>query len=192
MSLVTCQEWDVRFLVSLRMAALGLLARQPGSGYDLLRRVREVDGQRLARDPEPALRRAQQARRRRADRGHQYRATRPQGIPHHPGRARGTAALGDEPRERPPVSGRALLRVFLLGAIAPEQARKHMVAVGGAGRVGGEATRGDARLHRLDRRRQPVLRPRGTGVRPSPLRDGSGVGPLGRRGTRPPQTASRD
>src|SRR6476620_5952588 len=37
MSLVTCQDWRYGRLMSLRMAALGLLARQPGSGYDLLR-----------------------------------------------------------------------------------------------------------------------------------------------------------
>src|SRR4051812_18306824 len=37
MSLVTCQEWRYDRRVSLRMAALGLLAQQPGSGYDLLK-----------------------------------------------------------------------------------------------------------------------------------------------------------
>src|SRR6185369_16462020 len=38
MSLLTCQQWSYDFPVSLRYAALGLLAQHPGSGYDLLRR----------------------------------------------------------------------------------------------------------------------------------------------------------
>ena len=33
------------------------------------------------------------------------------------------------PENDPPLRDTALLRVFLLGAVAPEQARKHMVAV---------------------------------------------------------------
>src|SRR4030088_1352154 len=37
MSLSTCQEWRYDQRVSLRIAALGLLAQEPGSGYDLLK-----------------------------------------------------------------------------------------------------------------------------------------------------------
>src|SRR3954454_9209461 len=37
MSIMTCQEWSMNRPGSLRMAALGLLAQEPGSGYDLLK-----------------------------------------------------------------------------------------------------------------------------------------------------------
>src|ERR1700736_4104635 len=37
MSALTCQEWRYDRRVSLRIAALGLLAQEPGSGYDLLK-----------------------------------------------------------------------------------------------------------------------------------------------------------
>src|SRR6201990_3067391 len=37
MSIVTCQWWRYDRLLILRIAALGLLAQAPGSGYDLLK-----------------------------------------------------------------------------------------------------------------------------------------------------------
>jgi DNA-binding PadR family transcriptional regulator len=111
------------------MAALGLLARQPGSGYDLLKRFDK-------------------------SMGHVWSATQSQlygelnkladdgliGVSNVGPRGRKeyriTAAGREEllrwvmsPESAPPLRDTGLLRVFLLGAVAPEQAREHMVAV---------------------------------------------------------------
>ncbi len=81
---------------------------------------------------------------------------------------RRTAALGHRTTaDDPPFRSAALLRVFLLGEIPREQAREHMVAMAEHADAEVSRLRGTARLHRLGRRRRPLLRARGTGVRPA-------------------------
>ena len=115
--------------MSLRIAALGLLAQQPASGYDLLKmfeksmanvwpatqsqlygELNKLAGSGLIEvaDVGPRGRK-------------EYRIT-------EAGRAelqRWVMSPGDDP----PYRNASLLRVFLLGEISPEQARKHMTAV---------------------------------------------------------------
>ena len=137
--------------VSLRIAALGLLAQQPGSGYDLLKTLREVDGQRLAGDPEPALRRAQQARRCRADRGVRHRPARPQGVSDHRGRTRRTAPLDANPDRRPAVPQR---RTAARVPARRDPARRRPASTWSrwpTTPTRGQAVGGAARLHRLER-----------------------------------------
>ncbi len=62
----------------------------------------------------------------------------------HRGRPRRTAAVDDNPADDPPFRSPELLRVFLLGEIPADQARKHLLAV--AEHADGEL----ARLRRLN------------------------------------------
>ena len=91
-------------VVSLRMAALGLLARQPGSGYDLLKTFEKS----MANVWSATQSQLYGELNKLADDGlievTDVGPRGPQGIPHHAGRTRRTAALGDEPRGRPAVS----------------------------------------------------------------------------------------
>lgn len=133
------------------MAALGLLAQEPGSGYDLLRHFEKsmanvwpatqsqlygelnklaADGFIEVSDVGPRGRK-------------EYRVT-------DAGRAeliRWMTNSGDDP----PFRSAPLLRVFLLGEIPPEQAREHIVSI---------ATHADAELERLEALRDS-LRPWG-------------------------------
>jgi DNA-binding PadR family transcriptional regulator len=126
--------------VSLRFAALGLLAQHPGSGYDLLRRFEKsmanvwpatqsqlygelnklaTDGFIEVSDVGPRGRK-------------EYRVT-----------AAGRAELIrwlTTPGDDPPFRSASLLRVFLLGELRPEQAREHIVSI---------AAEADAELVRL-------------------------------------------
>jgi DNA-binding PadR family transcriptional regulator len=115
--------------VSLRIAALGLLAQQPGSGYDLLGRF-----ERSMANVWPATQSQLYGELNRlADAGlievskvgargrKEYRIT-----------AAGRDELRDwitDTRDDPPVRLPGLLRVFLLGEVSPEQARDYMSAM---------------------------------------------------------------
>ncbi|MGH3641811.1 MAG: PadR family transcriptional regulator [Mycobacterium sp.] len=114
--------------MSLRFAALGLLAQHPGSGYDLLRRFEKsmanvwpatqsqlygelnklaADGLIEVADIGPRGRK-------------EYRVT-------DAGRAELARWIAD-PQDDPPYRSAALLRVFLLGEVSPDQAREYMAA----------------------------------------------------------------
>jgi DNA-binding PadR family transcriptional regulator len=137
--------------VSLRFAALGLLAQQPGSGYDLLRRFEKSmanvwpatqsqlygelnklasDGFIEVSDIGPRGRK-------------EYRVT-------DAGRAELIRWMTNS-ADDPPFRSAPLLRVFLLGEIPPEQAREHIVSI---------AAHADAELERL-RTLRDSLRPWG-------------------------------
>jgi DNA-binding PadR family transcriptional regulator len=117
------------FLVSLRMAALGLLAQEPASGYDLLRTFEksmanvwpatqsQLYGE-LNKLAEAGLIEVGDI----GPRGRkEYRITQA-------GRTELQRWVMN-PDGDPPFRDASLLRVFLLGEVTPEQARRHMVAV---------------------------------------------------------------
>ena len=133
--------------MSLRIAALGLLAQFPGSGYDLLKRFEKSmanvwpatqsqlygelnklasDGLIEVGDIGPRGRK-------------EYLVT-------DAGRAELTRWITD-PQDDPPYRSAPLLRVFLLGEVAPEQAREYMT---------GYAARAEADLARLERLRDAL------------------------------------
>ena len=114
-------------LVSLRIAALGLLAQHPGSGYDLLKRFEksmanvwpatqsQLYGE-LNKLAEAGLIEVTDI----GPRGRkEYRIT-------DAGRAE-LLRWVTNPQDDPPYRSAELLRVFLLGEIPPAQAREHMV-----------------------------------------------------------------
>ena len=116
-------------LVSLRIAALGLLAQHPGSGYDLLKRFEksmanvwpatqsQLYGE-LNKLAEAGLIEVTDI----GPRGRkEYRVT-------DAGRAE-LLRWVTNPQDDPPYRSAELLRVFLLGEIPPTQAREHMVSV---------------------------------------------------------------
>src|SRR5689334_15885243 len=115
--------------VSLRMAALGLLAQQPGSGYDLLRTFEKS----MANVWPATQSQLYGELNKLADSGlievtalgargrKEYRITRA-------GRDELQRWMAS-PEDDPPFRDASLLRVFLLGEIDPDQARQHMVAV---------------------------------------------------------------
>ena len=115
--------------MSLRIAALGLLAQQPGSGYDLLRHFEKS----MANVWPATQSQLYGELNKLADSGlievadigprgrKEYRITRA-------GRAELQRWMMN-PQNDPPFRDASLLRVFLLGEIEPEQARRHMVAV---------------------------------------------------------------
>jgi DNA-binding PadR family transcriptional regulator len=123
------------------MAALGLLAQQPASGYDLLRTFEKS----MANVWPATQSQLYGELNKLADAGlievtdigprgrKEYRITQA-------GRTELQRWVGD-PEGDPPVRDAALLRVFLLGEIAPEQARSRMVAV---------AEHADAEVRRLE------------------------------------------
>lgn len=111
------------------MAALGLLAQQPGSGYDLLKTFgksmanvwpatqSQLYGELNKLADAGLIEVADVGPRRRKE----YRIT-----------AAGRAELQRwmmSPEDDPPFRDASLLRIFLLGEIGPDQARRHMVAV---------------------------------------------------------------
>jgi len=130
--------------VSLRYAALGLLAQQPGSGYDLLRRFEnsmanvwpatqsQLYGE-LNKLAEAGLIEVTDL----GPRGRkEYRVTKA-------GRQdllRWMTAADDDP----PFRSAGLLRIFLLGEVPPDLARAHVIAV---------AEHADAQLKRYEQLR---------------------------------------
>ena len=115
--------------MSLRIAALGLLAQEPGSGYDLLKHFEKS----MANVWPATQSQLYGELNKLADSGlievadigprgrKEYRITRA-------GRAELQRWMMN-PQNDPPFRDASLLRVFLLGEIEPEQARRHMVAV---------------------------------------------------------------
>jgi DNA-binding PadR family transcriptional regulator len=117
------------FGVSLRMAALGLLAQQPGSGYDLLRMFEKS----MANVWPATQSQLYGELNKLADTGLiEVTDIGPRGRKEYRITSDGRAELHRwllNPEGDPPLRDASLLRVFLLGEIAPRQARKYMVAV---------------------------------------------------------------
>lgn len=115
--------------MSLRHATLGLLAQQPGSGYDLLKRFEismanvwpatqsQLYGE-LNKLAESGLIEVSAE----GPRGRkEYRIT--------PAGREELARWVMNPKDDPPIRSASLLRVFLLGAVPADEARKYMLAV---------------------------------------------------------------
>jgi DNA-binding PadR family transcriptional regulator len=127
--------------VSLRMAALGLLAQEPGSGYDLLRHFEKS----MANVWPATQSQLYGELNKLADAGlievsdlgargrKEYRIT-------SAGRAELQRWVAN-PQDDPPFRSPRLLRVFLLGEVPADQARKHVVAM---------AEHADAEVKRLE------------------------------------------
>jgi DNA-binding PadR family transcriptional regulator len=138
-------EYDQR--VSLRIAALGLLAWEPASGYDLLKHFEKS----MANVWPATQSQLYGELNKLADAGlievsdigprgrKEYRIT-------DAGRAEIRRWVAN-PQDDPPFRSASLLRVFLLDAIPREQARAHMVAV---------AEHADAEVKRLDQLRNSI------------------------------------
>jgi DNA-binding PadR family transcriptional regulator len=115
--------------VSLRIAALGLLAQRPGSGYDLLKRFEKsmanvwpaTQSQLYGELNKLAATGLIEVTDIGARGRKEYRVT-----------AAGRAELVrwvTNPQDDPPVRSAALLRVFLLGEIPPDEARKYLLVL---------------------------------------------------------------
>ncbi|RDH75787.1 PadR family transcriptional regulator [Mycolicibacterium moriokaense] len=115
--------------MSLRMAALGLLAQQPGSGYDLLKTFEKS----MANVWPATQSQLYGELNKLADAGLiEVTDIGPRGRKEYRITAAGRAELQRwmmSPQDDPPFRDAALLRVFLLGEIDPDQARRHLVAV---------------------------------------------------------------
>ncbi|MBX5489428.1 PadR family transcriptional regulator [Mycolicibacterium hassiacum] len=126
--------------MSLRMAALGLLARRPASGYDLLRQFQDS----LANVWSATQSQLYGELNRLADAGLiEVCAVGPRGRKEY----RITTAGRDElrrwllnPQDDPPFRSAPLLRVFLLGELGRDQARAYLTAL---------AEQADAEVQRL-------------------------------------------
>ncbi|WP_458317610.1 PadR family transcriptional regulator [Mycolicibacterium brisbanense] len=115
--------------MSLRMAALGLLAQHPGSGYDLLRRFEKSMANVW---PATQSQLYGELNKLAAAGLIEVSAIGPRGRKEY----RVTAAGRDElmrwirnPADDPPARSAELLRVFLLGELPPDQAREHLLAL---------------------------------------------------------------
>ena len=111
------------------MAALGLLAQQPGSGYDLLKTF-----EKSMANVWPATQSQLYGELNKLSDSGLIEVTHigPRGRKEYRITRAGRAELQRwvmSPENDPPNRDASLLRVFLLGEIAPEQARRHMVAV---------------------------------------------------------------
>jgi DNA-binding PadR family transcriptional regulator len=132
----------MRIAVSLRIAALGLLAQRPGSGYDLLKRFEksmanvwpatqsQLYGELNKLAAAGLIEVSDVGARGRKE----YRVT-------DAGRAE-LVRWVTNPQDDPPHRSPELLRVFLLGEVPPEQARKYVAAF---------AEHSEAELARLQR-----------------------------------------
>jgi DNA-binding PadR family transcriptional regulator len=126
--------------VSLRFAALGLLAQHPGSGYDLLRRFEQSMA-----NVWPATQSQLYGELNKLAAGGLIEVSDvgPRGRKEYRVTDAGRAELVrwvTNPKDDPPHRSAPLLRVFLLGEIPPEQAREYMVTM---------ANHADAELDRL-------------------------------------------
>jgi DNA-binding PadR family transcriptional regulator len=115
--------------VSLRIAALGLLAQHPGSGYDLLKRFEKSMANVW---PATQSQLYGELNKLAAAGLIEVSDVGPRGRKEY----RVTAAGREElvrwvtsPQDDPPLRSSALLRVFLLGELPPEDARKHVLAL---------------------------------------------------------------
>lgn len=133
--------------MSLRYAALGLLAQHPGSGYDLLRRFEKS----MAHVWPATQSQLYGELNKLADAGLiEVTSVGPRGRKEYAATETGRAELlrwilnsGDDP----PVRSAELLRVFLLSEIPADEARKHMAAA---------AEQADADLKHLEEVRDSV------------------------------------
>jgi DNA-binding PadR family transcriptional regulator len=111
------------------MAALGLLAQQPGSGYDLLKTFEKS----MANVWPATQSQLYGELNKLADNGLiEVTDIGPRGRKEYRITAAGRTELQRwmmSPEDDPPFRDASLLRIFLLGEIEPEQARRHMVAV---------------------------------------------------------------
>jgi len=115
--------------VSLRIAALGLLAQQPGSGYDLLKEFEKS----MANVWPATQSQLYGELNKLADAGLiEVSDIGPRGRKEYRITDAGRAELRrwvTNAQDDPPFRSSSVLRVFLLGAIPPAQAREHMVAM---------------------------------------------------------------
>jgi DNA-binding PadR family transcriptional regulator len=115
--------------VSLRIAALGLLAQQPGSGYDLLRHFEKS----MANVWPATQSQLYGELNKLADTGLiEVSDIGPRGRKEYRITEAGRAELRRwiaKPDDDPPFRSAGLLRVFLLGEIPRDQAREHVVAM---------------------------------------------------------------
>src|SRR6201996_3976727 len=120
-------EYD--WLVSLRMAALGLLAQAPGSGYDLLKRFEES----MANVWPATQSQLYGELNKLADAGLiEVSDIGPRGRKEYCITEAGRTDLRrwlTNPQDDPPFRDAGLLRVFLLGEVPSEQARDHVLAM---------------------------------------------------------------
>ncbi len=133
--------------VSLRIAALGLLAEKPASGYDLLKLFEKS----LANVWPATQSQLYGELNKLADAGLiEVSATGPRGRKEYRITDAGRAELRrwiSNPQDDPPFRSVSLLRVFLLGEIPREQARKHLVEM---------AATADAEVKRLTELRDSI------------------------------------
>jgi DNA-binding PadR family transcriptional regulator len=116
--------------VSLRIAALGLLAQEPGSGYDLLKQFEKS----MANVWPATQSQLYGELNKLADAGLiEVSDIGPRGRKEYRITEAGRAELRrwvTNAQDDPPLRSPGLLRVFLLGEVPPEQARDHVVAMG--------------------------------------------------------------
>jgi len=133
--------------VSLRIAALGLLAQKPGSGYDLLRHFEKS----MANVWPATQSQLYGELNKLADAGLiEVSAIGPRGRKEYRITDAGRAELRrwvSTPQNDPPFRSPGLLRVFLLDSIPRKQARQHMVEV---------AKHADAEVKRLEELRDTI------------------------------------
>jgi DNA-binding PadR family transcriptional regulator len=133
--------------VSLRIAALGLLAQRPASGYDLLKQFEQA----MANVWPATQSQLYGELNKLADTGLiEVTDIGPRGRKEYRITPEGRAELRRwvaNPQDDPPYRNAPLLRVFLLGAVGPDQAREHMAAVAG---------HADAEIKRLEELRDSV------------------------------------
>jgi DNA-binding PadR family transcriptional regulator len=129
------------------MAALGLLAHQPGSGYDLLKQFEQS----MANVWPATQSQLYGELNKLAGAGLiEVSDIGPRGRKEYRITEAGRAELRrwvSSPQDDPPFRSAALLRVFLLGAIPREDARKHMIAM---------AEHADAEVKRLEELRDSI------------------------------------
>ena len=133
--------------MSLRMAALGLLAQEPGSGYDLLKHFEKS----MANVWPATQSQLYGELNKLADAGLiEVSDMGPRGRKEYRITEAGRAELQRwvaNPHDDPPFRSPGLLRVFLLGEVPADQARKHVVAM---------AEHADAEIKRLEELRDSI------------------------------------
>ena len=138
-------KYDQR--VSLRIAALGLLAQAPGSGYDLLKHFEKS----MANVWPATQSQLYGELNKLADAGLiEVSDIGPRGRKEYRITDAGRAELRrwvTNPHDDPPFRSAGLLRVFLLGEAPPEQAREHALAM---------AEEAEAEVNRLERLRDSI------------------------------------
>lgn len=133
--------------MSLRIAALGLLAQEPGSGYDLLRHFEKS----MANVWPATQSQLYGELNKLADAGLiEVSDIGPRGRKEYRITEAGRAELRrwiTSPQDDPPLRSPGLLRVFLLSEVPAEQARKHVVAM---------AEHAEAEIKRLEELRDSI------------------------------------